>query len=1015
MNNSKYIGWKIYIFTILCFFIEGSLTAQTFFGQPYKHVHDEKCAAHLMEALQEEKLGIYGSKEYFEAWMETKIADQRKNPAKYRTQSGPRVIPVVVHVIHNGTEVGVGANIPTAQILRQIRILTEDFRRQNPDANKTPTEFLGVAGDSNIEFVLAKQDPRGVPTTGINRVKGPKTSYNFQDSQILSDIAYWPAEDYLNIWVAPLASPLIGFASFPVSELPGLAFPANPREVDGVTVDYRYFGAGGNAVSGSVGRTATHEVGHYLGLRHIWGDGDCTVDDFVDDTPRQNSANNICRTNNPRFSCDTRDMTENYMDYSPDACMNLFTKGQIERMDVVLELSPRRASLVNGRATREPQLINNDLGIENIINPKAFICEESLTPIIDVFNGGNNVINSAVLEISLNNVVLERKTFSLNLQLGQNQSLSFNPITIPNNTSLFKVKVISVNNQEDLNTNNNEIQTQPKLQQQVLAPYAFKFTDLNNSWYIDNKDDEITWDVFPAIIDGSPQELLRLRHYEYETLGASDLLISPKINLSQFPNAQLTFDIAHAPFDNTSFSDNLIIAVSTDCGNTFNTINAPYNKNRTFLQTVAPRESEFIPNSQSQFRREIVNLKQFAGQEIVLAFIAINGYGNNIYIKNIEILPQETYNYNVKINELISPRPITNGTQEQEIISLTNTGNLNLTGFFFRRKSSTGLNQNFLARGLSIAPGETLNVSLPNSITSEGKVTMDYELTFPNFDQNPRNKIEISRVVQVNRERMSTPWRQNFNNKTELTPWISINPENDQNSWRLIPLQTGASGNNAVVLDNSTPNQSHWLGSPIFDLSMSSQASLFFDFAAGNVTERTTLKVLASQNGGATYQEVFSKSGNALKTISGPMANPNTSQDYVRAYVNLTNFAGKGKKDIRIAFVLEGADANTSPIYLNNVELFLSANPEPVDPGLDKTIIYPVPAREFFNIAFNLSDFENVNIKIYSTTGALVHDVEYPRTLNQTYTLSSSLFSKGLFIVKIESKTISETRKIIIE
>src|SRR5690606_11786557 len=210
-----------------------------------------------------------------------------------------------------------------------------------------------LAAAANIEFVLAKQDPNGLPTNGVNRVVGLKAAYTPDDDALIGQLALWPPEEYMNIWVVPLQAPYLGYSSFPISELPGLDFPPHTRETDGVTIDYRMFGTGGNASSHSAGRTATHEIGHYFGLRHIWGDGGCDVDDFVDDTPNQAMSNNSCPVS-PRFTCDSRDMIEHFMDYTPDRCMNLFTSGQVERMDVVLNFSPRRASLVNGRATQDP-------------------------------------------------------------------------------------------------------------------------------------------------------------------------------------------------------------------------------------------------------------------------------------------------------------------------------------------------------------------------------------------------------------------------------------------------------------------------------------------------------------------------------------------------------------------------------------------------------------------------------------------------------------------------------------
>ena len=174
------VGFSLFLLIILASL---KVDAQNFFGQPYQHVHNEKCAHVLMEKMQEEKLGLYGSREFFESWITKEISQKKKsfNPQQ-RIQADKRVIPVVVHILHNGTPEGSATNIPISQIESQIRILNEDFRRLNADTTLTPTEFLGVAADANVEFVLAKQDPNGLPTTGIVRVLSPKTSFNPKSS-----------------------------------------------------------------------------------------------------------------------------------------------------------------------------------------------------------------------------------------------------------------------------------------------------------------------------------------------------------------------------------------------------------------------------------------------------------------------------------------------------------------------------------------------------------------------------------------------------------------------------------------------------------------------------------------------------------------------------------------------------------------------------------------------------------------------------------------------------------------
>ncbi|EKB50460.1 M43 family zinc metalloprotease [Cecembia lonarensis] len=1011
----KIIASQIRIGLILSFFlllISPSSFSQQFFGQSFQHIHDEKCAATHMEKLQEEQLGIYGSKEFFESWMNGQIKERKSRP-QTRTTEDVKFIPVVVHIIHNGTPIGEGANISLAQIESQIRTLNEDFRRQNPDASQTPEEFLGVAADSRVEFVLAKQDPRGLPTDGINRVQGPKTTYSPNDAGLIGQLAQWPPEDYLNIWVVPLVNPFIGYATFPVSNLPGLNFPAAARETDGVTVDYRYFGQGGSAVGGSRGRTLTHEIGHFFGLRHIWGDGNCNADDFVDDTPNQDGPNNICRPT-PRVTCGTRDMVENYMDYTTDVCMNIFTQGQVDRMDVVLANSPRRASLVNGRATIEPILQDNDLGVERLLNPQNFICELNIVPEVLIFNSGSNRITSARIEIRNNTNLLQSLNISLDLETGDNTIVTFNPVTLNNNSNNFEVNIVEVNGTTDPNPSNNSVTSTPVLQPELSLPYSLRIEDIGNTWVIDNPDNDITWETIPLTIGGSTQEVIRVQNYEYDAIGELDFLVSPQINLNQFPNAQLTFLMAHAPYNAQGFGDDLIIAISADCGNTFEIIDAPYSKDRVFLQTSEPTLNEFVPRNESQFRREIVNLAPFADLgNVRIAFINRNGFGNNIYIKDIEVLEEEFFKYDVQLTQLVSPTPISTGNHEVESILLKNTGNLPISGFVFRRTTSFTPRQSFLARGTVVPPGDSTLINLPIS-TREGVNQLIYRLEFPNFDQNPRNPIVLDRHVVIHQENIRSPWRQNFNNAVNLDPWVAINPENNLRGWALSPLQVGSSASNVVRIDPVAGMNTFWLGSPTFDLTRSSQAALFFDRAAGSVSPTTKLLVYASDDGGTNYREVFNKSGNDLVTVSSGDPNPNSSGDFTREYVNLSDFAGSNKSMVRVAIVLEGQEDTNSTIFLNNIELFLSANPEPVDPGLGSTIIYPNPANELFNIVFNLPRFETVKIQIVSATGTLVHDVDYPNTLNQTYTFSSRNFSKGLFIVQITSQSITETRKLII-
>lgn len=243
-------------------------------------------------------------------------------------------IPVVVHVIHRTA----GENISDAQVKSQIAVLNRDFRAKNADRSKVPKVWKSLVGDANIEFALASKDPKGKKTTGIVRTETSVASFGADDSvkaRKTGGANAWPTDRYLNIWVCSLGGGLLGYAQF----------PGGPSKTDGVVILNTAFGIQGTAKAPfNKGRTATHEIGHYLGLRHIWGDrNDCSGNDFVADTPPARQAN-MGKPKFPNITCNNGpngDMFMNYMDYVDDAAMYMFTAGQVARMNATLA-GPRK-------------------------------------------------------------------------------------------------------------------------------------------------------------------------------------------------------------------------------------------------------------------------------------------------------------------------------------------------------------------------------------------------------------------------------------------------------------------------------------------------------------------------------------------------------------------------------------------------------------------------------------------------------------------------------------------------
>ena len=294
---------------------------------------------HLHEVMQQNPL------------IEQKMHEIEEHTRRFETAgTSERVvvnIPVVFHIVYrNSTQ-----NISDAQIQSQLTVLNNDFRKLNADASLIPSAFTGVAADMEFNFCMAQRTPSGAAFNGINRVASTRTSAFGTNDAVKSastgGTPGWDPNQYLNIWVCEIGSSILGYATFP-----GTA----TSTTDGVVIDYRYFGTTGTATAPfNKGRTATHEVGHWLNLRHIWGDATCGSD-LVNDTPTHNTANYGCPSY-PHYSTCTGapiEMTMNYMDYTDDACMYMFSAGQKTRAQALFATGGSRAAMLSSQACTPP-------------------------------------------------------------------------------------------------------------------------------------------------------------------------------------------------------------------------------------------------------------------------------------------------------------------------------------------------------------------------------------------------------------------------------------------------------------------------------------------------------------------------------------------------------------------------------------------------------------------------------------------------------------------------------------
>jgi hypothetical protein len=293
--------------------------------------------------LNQQDLGIKNTIE------ETFFDAKRYSNLKFKKQKDTiYTIQVVFHVLYNNSTENLNKNY----ILSQLEELNECFRRKNADTTETRDIFIPVAADAGIEFELAKLDPEGNPTTGIIRKPTVLPTFgqfpiNLSITDRVKETTYgspvWDPDRYLNIWICDLSvsgfDALLGYAYPPTNAENWDANSFATKNKQGVVVHYKVVGKDNPLLLATGSKTLVHEVGHYLGLRHIWGDGSrfqgCNVDDFMDDTPNSRAASNGCNLgqntclNNPG---DLPDMIENYMDYSEGECQNMFTEQQVGQM-----------------------------------------------------------------------------------------------------------------------------------------------------------------------------------------------------------------------------------------------------------------------------------------------------------------------------------------------------------------------------------------------------------------------------------------------------------------------------------------------------------------------------------------------------------------------------------------------------------------------------------------------------------------------------------------------------------
>ncbi|MBA3664367.1 MAG: T9SS type A sorting domain-containing protein [Bacteroidetes bacterium] len=564
--------------------------------------------------------------------LEKETEELTKNFSAHKTATATYVIPIVFHIIHTG---GAG-NISEAQILNQVQILNKEFNRQQADTVLTPVAFKPYAAGINVEFRLATIDPNGSCTNGIERIYSTMASCsnNWEEAK---NITYWPSNKYLNIWIVEsMHYP----ANFSCNGGGYSVFPGGAAIKDGVVMRGDLIGSIGTAATNGgwgnfKGRYLVHELGHWFNLRHIWGDATCG-NDFVSDTPPAVTNNSGCPAfpHNPNNSCGSNangEMFTNYMDYTNGPCLNIFTMGQVVRMTAAITstISSRNnlwSTLnLNATGTNDPYVYPAPCASVPQILPFAPIiaCEGDSVQFIDYSYGGTstarlwNFFGQPSSSTTDSIVKVKYNTAGIyNVALTENYLGS-------SNTQTFIAKV----------------NVMPAAIVNTIIPFMEGFevpADFNN-WTVVNRDAWFhprTWLTYTAT-SYSGSYCVGINNYS-NIAPATDDLISPGYNLASANSLTLSF-MLHFTAKLNSDLDKMLVYMSTDCGQTWQTI---YAKNTSALKTVSTlfTGNHYPPVGGTEWRNESIDLTPYLpANDAKFRFTFTSGGGNNIFIDDINL------------------------------------------------------------------------------------------------------------------------------------------------------------------------------------------------------------------------------------------------------------------------------------------------------------------------------------------------------------------------------------------
>ncbi len=619
-----------------------------------------------MKNLERQMLNNPQLQQQYEAMKTFLQQSQTSTAGRAANASYPVIyVPVVFHIVHNGDAIGTGENITDAQCISQLTAMNLHYTAQDVNLVNLPSVFAPAVGNCNIQFCLAKFDPDGNPTTGIVRHQMANATWDtdVDIDNTLKPATIWDHTKYLNIWSVRMGGTLASDGVLAYSSLPFFG-SANS---DGIAARYNTIGTTGSLIaSHNLGKTITHEAGHWLGLLHIWGnDATCgDAGDYVSDTPDQADLNFGCPAF-PHISCNNGpngDMYMNYMDYTDDACSYMFTNGQSDNIHSAI--NGFRAAI---KTASTECFFNLDASVLNIAFPKDTICSFHFSPVVTLKNEGATTLTSGKFYYQVDGDVVQIFNWS-----GSVPSQSQVQVTLPvqqvfiEDFHTLDVTFGNANGQSADNFSGNDSKSISFYAYNGAAGSAVPFVqDFESStfpptdWSVYNpNNDVILWQknnsyggfgtsVGSASIDNTA--------YGANPNKKKDAFITDSYDFSTITYPELKFDVAYAQYSPTR-SDSLNVYYSFDCGSNWTKI---WNQKGSDLATAPDQTTLFTPNA-SQWKTVSVPVLSLMGQnKVSFKFENVTGWGNAMYIDNINLHsnPSLSVNEIQKVDVKVFPNP----------------------------------------------------------------------------------------------------------------------------------------------------------------------------------------------------------------------------------------------------------------------------------------------------------------------------------------------------------------------